>query len=166
MLRPKLERMRPTVLNAYTNNLHVLQKDPGTYWREVEAAIMMSRFFRFHVSGDIVDETYLKNIVLIATRQPHCEILCFTKKYELVNSFLSADDIDLPPNLHIVFSAWVNLTMVNPFNLPVAEVRYKDGTCFARENAKECAGNCTDCAIAGEGCWTLKHGEQIVFNEH
>ena len=49
----KLERLRPTVRNAYKSNLELLNSDPDTYWREVEAAIMTTRFFRFHVSGDI-----------------------------------------------------------------------------------------------------------------
>ncbi len=52
----KIERLRPSVAAAYKRNLSVLKNDPDTYWREVEAAIMLSRFFRFHVSGDIPDE--------------------------------------------------------------------------------------------------------------
>ncbi len=42
----KLERLRPSVAAAYQRNLDVLRNDPDTYWREVEAAIMLSRFFR------------------------------------------------------------------------------------------------------------------------
>ena len=34
----KLERLRPAVAAAYKRNLDVLQSDPDTYWREVEAA--------------------------------------------------------------------------------------------------------------------------------
>ena len=49
----KLEKIRKTVAHAYNNNLQVLIKSPDVYWREVEAAIMLSRYFRFHVSGDI-----------------------------------------------------------------------------------------------------------------
>lgn len=161
----KLERLRPTVANAYRNNLEVLQEEPDTYWREVEAAIMTSRFFRFHVSGDIPDENYLSNMVKIATRQSHCEILCFTKKYELVNTFL-ADGGTIPGNLHIIFSGWVGLEMANPFSLPEAHVRYRDGSTTAREDARECGGNCTVCATTDGGCWALKAGEQVVFNEH
>ena len=52
----KIERLRPNVRNSYIRNLNILEEDPQTYWREVEAAIMTSRFFRFHVSGDIADE--------------------------------------------------------------------------------------------------------------
>lgn len=177
----KLERMRPSVKNAYKHNLDLLQQSPGIYWREVEASIMMSRFFRFHVSGDIPDEYYLSRMVEIARRNPHCEILCFTKKYEFVADritlMLAANDIFgkevkndywevIPKNLHIILSGWKGLEMYNPYNLPEAHVRYKDGTTTAKPTAKECSGNCTECLLTEGGCWTLKSGEQVVFNEH
>lgn len=60
------------------------------------------------------------------------------KKYEIVNHYLSNVG-DLPPNLHMIFSAWVDLKMVNPFHLPEAHVLYRDGTTTAREDAKSAA---------------------------
>ena len=161
----KLERLRPAVRNAYQHNLEVLINEPETYWREVEASVMMSRFFRFHVSGDIPTAKYLENMVAIAGRNSHCEILCFTKRYEMVNEFIEQNG-ELPSNLHMVFSGWVGLDMVNPFALPEAHVRYRDGSTTARDDAVECSGNCTECALTDDGCWSLKYGEQIIFNEH
>ena len=180
----KIERLRPNVAASYKQNLQVLRNDKDTYWREVEAAIMTSRFFRFHVSGDIPDADYFNCMVEVAKRQPHCAILCFTKKYDIINEYItlhglepSNDDLcaniiencvqlALPENLHIVFSAWVGLEMVNPFAFPEAHVRYRDGTTTADLLAKECGGNCTECAIIDGGCWTLQQGEQVIFNEH
>lgn len=126
---------------------------------------MISRFFRFHVSGDIPDNVYFAHMIEIAERNKHCEILCFTKKYEIVNEYLRLGG-EIPLNLHIVFSGWKNLQMDNPYFLPEAHVRYKDGTTTASTTAKECGGNCTECLLAEGGCWTLKTGEQVVFNEH
>lgn len=126
---------------------------------------MMSRFFRFHVSGDIPDDTYFEHMVDIARSNTHCEILCFTKKYDIVNSHINIIG-KLPKNLHIIFSGWHDIEMVNPFNLPEAHVRYRDGSTTARKDAKLCGGNCTECAITDDGCWTLSHGEQVIFNEH
>lgn len=126
---------------------------------------MMSRFFRFHVSGDIPNQVYLSNMVRIAERNPHCEILCFTKKYELVNRHIESHG-DLPKNLHVILSAWVGLEMINPFSLPTAHVRHRDGSSTASESAKECGGNCTECAVTDGGCWSLDKSEEIVFNEH
>ena len=161
----KLERLRPAVRNAYRHNLEVLQNDPDTYWREVEAAIMLTRFFRFHVSGDIPDERYLDKMVEIAEHNQHCQILCFTKKYEIVNNHI-ADNWCIPDNLRIIFSAWDNLPVDNPYNLPVAYVRFKDGHTDAPENATNCGGNCSECASTDGGCWTLGVGEAVVFDEH
>ena len=161
----KLERIRPSVAKAYKNNLAMLQSDPDTYWREVEAAVMLSRFFRFHVSGDIPDAMYFYRMVEIAKRQTHCKILCFTKKYEIINDYL-ASGLMLPSNLHIVLSAWVGLQMTNPFLLPEAHVKMRDGTTTADADALLCGGNCAECATTEGGCWSLSRGQQVVFNEH
>lgn len=161
----RLERMRPSVKAAYQSNYDLLNHDSTTYWREVEASIMMSRYFRFHVSGDIPNKEYLMRMVGIARRNPHCELLCFTKKYEIVNWWVDNGN-SIPPNLHLVFSVWRDLEVNNKYNFPEAHVRYRDGSTTAKPTAKECGGNCTECAITDGGCWTLKRGEQVVFNEH
>lgn len=161
----RLERMRPSVREAYKHNYELLQNDPATYWRETEASIMMSRFFRFHVSGDIPNACYFNHMLEIAKRNPHCEILCFTKKYDIVNSFLAVGTV-IPQNLHIIYSAWRGLKMDNPYGMPEAHVRYRDGTTTAHPGAVECGGNCTECALTDGGCWTLRDGEEVVFNEH
>ena len=165
----KIERLRPAVARAYQNNLEILTNDPSRYWREVEASIMTSRFFRYHVSGDIPDTKYLERIVLLGRKHKHCEELIFTKKYELVNEWMRMHGYsidDLPRNLHIVYSVWRGLKCPNPYGFPEAHVRYKDGFTTASMDAHECGGNCTECATMDSGCWVLKPGEQIVFNQH
>lgn len=163
----KIERLRPSVREAYKKNLEILNSDPTQYWNEVEASVKMSRFFRFHVSGDIPNEDYLIKMIELASRNQHTEILCFTKRYGIVNKVISElDGNKLPDNLHLILSGWKDYAMNNPYNLPEAHVFYKDGTTTASESAKTCGGNCTECAMESGGCWTLKNGEQIVFNEH
>lgn len=161
----KLERLRPSVRSAYQHNYELLRCAPETYWREVEGTIMMSRYFRFHVSGDIPDLTYFAKMIEIADRNPHCQILCFTKKYDVVNTTLGVG-IQIPENLHIILSVWRDLKCPNLYGLPEAHVKYRDGGTTARSDAVKCGGNCTECAITAGGCWTLKNGEQVVFNEH
>lgn len=163
----RLEQFRKSVHASYVSNLEVLKSDPGTYWREVEAAVMMNRFFRFHVAGDIPDMDYLEHMVGVARRNPHCEILCFTKKYSLVNAY-EADmgKMPVPPNLHLIFSVWRGLPVQNPWKFPEAHVIYKDGTTTALPNAVPCGGNCTECAKTSGGCWSLKRGEQLAIHEH
>lgn len=163
----RLEKIRPSVKRAYQRNLDVLINDTATYWREVEASIMMSRFFRFHVSGDIVDMEYFRNMIEISSRNNHCHVLCFTKKYDIVNRYIESYEGNIIPcNLHIVFSHWDNLPMDNPHNFPVAYVKYRDGHTSAPADAIECRGNCSECAITDGGCWSLMKGESVVFEEH
>ena len=161
----RLEQRRPSVREAYRHNYELLKNNPDIYWREVEASVMMSRFFRFHVSGDIPDSEYLARMIGVAARNSHCNILCFTKKYGIVNTYLENGG-EIPPNLHLIFSAWKGLRMDNPFNLPEAHVRYRNKTTTAKSTAMRCGGNCTECAMTDVGCWVLKKGEQVVFNEH
>ena len=162
----KLERIRKSVREAYESNYKLLLEEPDTYWREVNATVMLNRYFRFHVSGDIVDMDYLVNMVKVAKDNPHCQILCFTKQYELVNEYLDNHEEGFPSNLHIIFSIWDGMECHNPHNLPEAHVRYRDGHTTARDDAYECGGNCADCAVVECGCWVLENGEQIIFNEH
>ncbi len=156
---------RKTVRDAYERNLYLLENEPLKFWREVNAAVAMVTHFRFGVSGDIYDLPYLLNMIEVAERNPHCEILCFTKKYDIVNFHLEYHD-GFPKNLHTIFSAWKGLPMKNPHNLPEAHVFYRDGTTTAKDGARYCSGNCYECALTDDNCWSLKQGEQIIFKEH
>ena len=162
----KMCKLRPTVKESYENNLDILLNDKELFWREVEGSIKLTTYFRFFVSGDIYDKDFLENMVLCARKNKHCSILCFTKKYSLVNEYL--EHHRLPKNLDIVFSAWKGLEMPNPFNLPTAEVMYKDGTSTAEEGKKYiyCSGNCSECISEKRSCWNLRKGEGVIFAEH
>ena len=162
----KLCRLYPTVKKAYENNLEILKADPNEYWTQVEQAVKMARYFRFHVSGDIPSADYFKRMIELADQNPHCQILAFTKQYDIVNYCMSKCLIIpiLPPNLHIIFSEWGNAPIPNPHNLPTAAVIFKGSEPL--DNWKICGGNCAECACRGVGCWELKKGETIAFYEH
>lgn len=159
----KLCRIRASVRNAYQRNLDILTADPASYWRQVETAVSMSRYFRFHVSGDIVNADYLAHMVDIAARNPFCQVLAFTKQYTIVNNWIRENGA-LPENLKLIFSAWPGMNMENPHALPIANVIFKGQEPAA--HWKICGGNCTECACQGVGCWQLKTGEHIAFYEH
>lgn len=161
----KICRIYPNVKESYDRNLRILRGNPEKYWKDVKAAVASSRFFRFHVSGDIPKYEYIEKIVETAQENPGTEILVFTKRYAWMNKWMSENG-ELPNNLHVLFSGWRDLKMENPYNLPEAHVRYKDGYCDAGDKAVECYGNCAECYLAGCGCWKLGKGEQVVFNEH
>lgn len=160
----KICKLRKTVRESYERNLRILNNEPEKFWREVNASVALTTYFRFFVSGDIPNADFLDEMFKCARNNKHCQILCFTKRYELINAYL--DMHRLPKNLHLIFSAWKGLEMNNRHNLPEAHVFYKDGTTTARDGAKYCSGNCAECAVEGKNCWTIKKGEQILFKEH
>lgn len=161
----KLERIRPTVKAAYARNLALWARDPVSFEAQAIAAAMPHRYFRWHVSGDIVGPSYLAMMVRVANACPGTRFLCFTKRFELINMYISERG-PLPENLQILFSAWAGLDVPNPYNLPMTHVIYRDGSTTAPAAHYTCGGNCTECLCQGVGCWHLKPGEHLAFYEH
>lgn len=160
----KLCRIYPSVKNAYENNLKILLSDPDDYFMQVKYVSMFTRFFRWHVSGDIVNREYFDNMVKIAVELPGTQFLAFTKNYTVVNDWISENG-NLPDNLKIIFSGWYDLlTPDNPYNLPCSNVINKGET--VPDNYLICGGNCSECACRGVGCWQIKNGETIAFYKH
>ena len=120
----RMERRYKSVSNAYARNLDILTADPATYWIQVKAAASMTRFFRYHVSGDIPNGAYFANMVQTARDLPCTTFLAFTKQYDIVNAYLN-DGGTIPANLVIIFSNWGAWKCENPHNLPICEVVLK-----------------------------------------
>ena len=159
----RLSRRYKTVTAAYARNLEILNNDPSAYWVQVKAAASMTRFFRFHVSGDIPNGEYFNYMVQAATELHGTTFLAFTKQYQIVNDYLSNGGT-IPANLIIIFSNWGSWKCENPHNLPVCEIILKGSE--PAENWKICGGNCTECACRGVGGWELKKGDTIAIYEH
>lgn len=159
----KLERIYKNTKNAYARNLETLRNDPAAYWLQVRAAAVTTRFFRYHVSGDIPNRDYLVNMIQTANDLPGTNFLAFTKQYPIVNEYLN-DGGTLPDNLKIIYSSWGAWKCENPHGLPTSEVIFKGET--PADSWKICGGNCAECACRGVGCWELKNGETIAFYEH
>ena len=159
----KLYNLYPSVKTAYDRNLEILRNDRDSYFTQIKASAMTQRFFRFHVSGDIIDIDYLDRMVKLARELKGTEFLAFTKNYEDVNEYFK--NHRKPKNLHLIMSLpFTGATIDNPHNLPMAAVILK-GT-EPQDDWKICGGNCTECACKGVGCWELKKGETIAFYEH
>lgn len=159
----KIANLRPSVLKAYARNMAILIYKPEIFWTAIDAACKMSRFFRFNVAGEILNNEYFRHVISTARNNPGTEILIFTKRYNIVNAWI-AENGQLPENLHVLFSGWTNLEPENPYNLPETNV-------FDNENPPAekwilCGGNCQTCACRGTGCWTVKNGETIAFKKH
>ena len=152
------------VKQAFMHNLEEYRKDPRGFFDEVAEKSKLCLFFRWHVSGDIVDERYFDGMCKVARKNKNTHYLAFTKKFALVNDYI-AQGHNVPKNLHIVFSAWgPNFPVPNPNNFPVSYVRFKDKALnhTIPSTAIPCGGRCYDCLA----CWQLRKGQTIVFNEH
>lgn len=159
----RLEKRYKNTRAAYAHNLEVLQNAPGVFWQQVKAAAVTTRFFRYHVSGDIPNATYFYNMVQLAYELPDTTFLAFTKQYNIVNDYLNNGG-RYPANLKIIFSNWGAWKCDNPYNLPVCEVILRGDT--PADDWKICGGNCTECACRGVGCWQLSDGDTIAIYQH
>lgn len=159
----KLANLRNTVRKSYAINTALAIHRPDVYWAGVDYACKGVRYFRFHVSGDILHTDYFNCMVKIARDNPKCEMLCFTKRYELVNAWMDENRF-LPANLHILFSGWDKLEPVNPHHLPETNVILRGREPLT--NWKLCGGNCFNCACRGVGCWQARSGDVIAFPQH
>lgn len=155
--------MYSNVLKAWARNTALMALAPVRYWKEVTKAMASVRWFRFHVGGDIPNFEYFCNMVDACIANEHCEVLCFTKRYEAVNKYIEKYG-DLPKNLHIMFSGWQGLKPINPNNLPETNVLFPDMD--LPDDWLMCGGNCSDCGCRGVGCWQAQKGQTIAFKEH
>lgn len=161
----KADLIYPSCRKYRVINSAIHEKDLERYWKEIsdqceENGIIL---LRINVGGDLAyeDFPYVKNL---AKEHPKMKILFFTKNYTDLNRFLDEDQF--PENVQAIMSGWKNCQPVNPHQLPEAHVLYADGTRTWDKTAKWCPGNCSKCYLKELGCWDLKKGEAVVFNEH
>ena len=151
-------------LNAYARNLAIYLEQPARYWQAIRTAAANVRFFRWHVAGDIVDAAYFSGMIETARALPDTAFLAFTKKYEIVNTWIDRNGA-IPCNFKIVFSGWGDaLKPINPHNLPETTVFPKHSE--PRPEWLLCGGNCLECACRGVGCWQLQPGDVLAFELH
>lgn len=154
---------------GWNENYRLFLTDPMRYFSEISAAVKMQRFFRWHVSGDIVNGDYLRGMVQVARENPKVEFLAFTKAYQIVNASID-NGVTIPANLHLLFSAAPGVDMPNPHRLPECHINFADPAlntyCGGAEFEYYCGGNCTECAVNGCGCFFLKPGDVTIINQH
>lgn len=158
----------PTVKDALQRNLKIYNTDPAGFFRQISGFLDMCpyKYFRWFSAGDIPDSGFFQQMCKLARKHKTTNFLCFTKKYELVNSYIESG-CRIPANLKIVFSRWGDFPCENPYSFPEAYVQFE-----GEENleipiyAKLCSGNCGECVNAKGNCWELKKGEAVYFHQH
>ena len=154
---------------GWNENYLLFLTDPVSYFEQISDAVKMQRFFRWHVSGDIVNGAYFAGMIRVALENPKVEFLAFTKAYQIVNAAIAAGAV-IPSNLHLIFSASPGVAMPNPYRLPECHINFADPAlntyCGGAEYVHHCGGNCTECAINCCGCFFLKSGDITIIDQH
>lgn len=154
---------------GWNENYMLFLTDPDRYFNEISAAVKLQRFFRWHVSGDIVNQDYFRGMIRVAIENPKVEFLAFTKAYHIVNAAIAAGAV-IPENLHLLFSAAPGVVMENPYKIPECHINFADPALNTYKGGAEyeyhCTGNCTECAVNGCGCFFLKPGDVTIIDQH
>ena len=59
---------------GWNENFLLFITDPDRYFNEISKAVKTQRFFRWHVSGDIVNGAYFAGIIRVALENPKVEL--------------------------------------------------------------------------------------------
>jgi len=155
-----------TTRQAWAKNTVLAIDNPGAYWAQVRKASGKESYFRFHVGGDIINDSYFAEMIATAKTNPGTHYLAFTKKYEIVNRYCDANGgrDAIPENMQIIFSCWTGITVPNPYKFPETDVIMPDVK--PSPDMVICGGNCETCIASGAGCWNLKANEKLWFYLH
>ena len=159
------------VVAAYVRNLMIYNNDHDDFWEQVKFKIKHNPLplFRWFDAGDILDYEFFCGMVELAKTFPNIRFMSFTKKYDIVNEWLTTNG-DLPKNLNIIFSAWhIGWKVNNPYGMPVAYVDFKDQTLNPQfpkgitgcPNQSDKTITCSMC----QKCWNKKI-KAVVFKQH
>lgn len=121
-----------------------------------------AKFFRWHSSGDIVDDAYFEGMVWLALQKPDMTFLCYTKKLHIVNKYIDNGGI-IPENLKIYSSVFRNFKQDNPHCFP--ETYVKEGVKTDKNipvDAYICGGNCGECTV----CFERGNNTPVCFIAH
>ena len=102
----RIYKLREVVRNAWNDNFNTYKLDPQKYFNDINMYLKkrskrITRF-RWHTSGDILDQEYYNGMEYVAFENPNIKFLAFTKNKEI--QFNS----NKPKNLIIRFSNWKN----------------------------------------------------------
>ena len=148
-------------------NSAIHKLDQERYWTEIEEQILelFVTELRINVGGDLLksDFGYINEI---AKRHPGTDFLFFTKNYKGINEWIDENGM-FADNVKPIISRWPGMECSNPHNLPESHILWPDGSTTAPEfGSYFCGGNCSFCHFHKEGCWTLQHGESVIFEAH
>ena len=164
---------------AYSENMAYLMRHTWQeFANEMIDIIHVNKWnlFRYFACGDIPYRSFIDAVVMIGNNCSETRFWLYTKKYNLVNSWVREHGIDaIPSNVVIIFSHWRNddgtfYPMDNPYNFPTSEfipVGHEEEaetvTHICPCSDPDIIANCKTC---DHPCYELKHGESMALLEH
>lgn len=152
----KAYRQYPATRKAWDHNYRQAVNDRATYFAGIKEYLTAKapKFFRWHVSGDILDQNYLAHMERTAYLFPGTRFLVFTKMHGLNYS-------KAPDNLRIRFSMWPGMDCIGSGPGGAMRAWMQDGTeTRIPKGAVKCPGNCENC----KACFNSKR--DVYFNKH
>jgi len=151
----------PIVRLSWNRNIATYRKNPQAYFDSIILRIKRARkhvdWFRWHSAGEIPDQRYLEEMILVAVACPDTKFLAYTKKFSLTFG-------EIPDNLTILASAWPGIRMPNRIRERFHVAWFDDGRDKRiPKDAFICPGNdvgCNNCRV----CWNPK--KDIIFHKH
>jgi hypothetical protein len=151
----KFYKMYPSVRKSWTENSILAKENPLKYFQDIidHCNKHQTKYFRWHVGGDILDQSYLDNMMLVAAICHKTKFVCFTKRFDLEYS-------QAPKNLKIFFSVWPQMQLpLQPIGVSLAWTQ--DGTeTRIPKGSRNCPNQCKGCIT----CWNSKR--DVVFHLH
>lgn len=158
------------VRKARAKNYAILEHDFNDYWQQINKYLnrnFKSKYFRYHVGGDIPSYEYFEKMVETAEKHSNWFFWTYTKQYHFVNKYVrlhGGKKSCIPTNLSIMFSEWRPLPMYNPYGF--AEFRFiekEKATAEYLKGKRLCNGNCQYCinnkchCIANQTTYVVEH---------
>ena len=149
---------------AYNDNTILATHDVKTFFDEIDMAIKRNivAVIRFHVSGEIPNTKYFKEMISLAKRNEHVRFYLYTKRYNLVNKYAA----EIPNNMAILFSVW-DKPIDNPYKFPTFELDRGNLKDLFHCPATDKKGHETGitCAMC-KRCIYAKNGDRIAVYLH
>lgn len=141
---------RHNVKPAWDENLQVYRENRGFYFGSIGRYIEehKSKFFRWHVGGDIPDMEYLKWMRLVAADCPNTQFLTYSRREWAWGRG--------PDNFVVLRSYWLDEPIGEEAGFVVVPKWAVIPTGVA------CPGKCSTC----HACWNLRRGEHIFTHLH
>ena len=136
----RYSKLRPSLENVLIRNTELLTKNDLTF---EDIPVINALYFRFNSFGELYNEQYLYNLILICEKNPDTMFALWTKRRKMVIRF---NRCNLPNNLILVYSEPiindVNWVLEFPFDKQFTVV---DKTYIGDKNCSKQCLNCLKC---------------------